>query len=493
MAGKRNLLLALDIGTTSCKGAVYQVDGSLMAEASYSYSVQRPNELWVEQKPQDWWLGVSEVCQHLLQQVAAEDIAGIGLSGQVPTMLLIDKEGEPLNSAITWQDRRAEAEAKWLNEHIGQQQLTDWLGLELPLDAGWPPARLLWWSRHQPELIARAQAVLMAKDFILFKLTGRICSDAWSSKGIVHLLTGEAPSEYYDALNIPVAIAPEILAPYTVAGKVSAEASASIGLEKGTPVITGWSDALCGMAGTGSFQKSKIAFNLTGTSEIIGCSDVKPSPGLLHIPADVTDGIDILYGPTQSGGDSLVWLAEWTNSEIEQLIAAAAEVPPYECNLIFLPYLNGERAPIWDSDARGAFLGLLRSHELGHASRAVMEGVAMSVRHILETCQIFPSETQIVRAAGGGTRSHVWNQIRADVLGMTLEVVAQHNATTLGAAMLAAVGTGFYSDLSEAAAMVDVENVYFPSSQLRDHYDQLYKQFRTAYPVLKTVFTPVVN
>ncbi len=487
-AGQHSALLALDVGTSGCKGAIYQPDGQLLAEASAGYTVQRPAPWYVEQQPDDWWNAAAQVCHQLLEQAPVSAVAGIGLCGQVPTMLLVDEAGRALGPAITWQDRRAEAEAVWLREQVGAEHLRAWLGLDLPVDAGWPPARLLWWQRHQPASIRRARHVLMAKDYLLLRLTGVFASDAWSAKGLIHLLTGAAPPAYYARLGLPSTLAPPIRAPYTVAGAVTPEAAAVTGLRAGTPVVTGWSDALCGMAGAGAFQTAGVAFNLTGTSEIVGCSGAQPTAGLLFIPGEISGGTAVGYGPTQSGGDSLAWFGEWTGAGFDAAAAAAESVRAGESEVVFLPYLQGERAPLWDTAARGAFFGLLRQHTLGHGSRAVMEGVVMSVRHILETCGVMPGSDTVVRAAGGGTRLKVWNQIRADVLGLTVEIVEQSSATTLGAAMLAAVGAGLYPDLSAASAMIRIERACTPDAALAAHYNRLYRQFRAAYPLMKAMF-----
>src|SRR5690606_31404608 len=154
-------------------------------------------------QPEDWWTAVGHVCRELLLTIDPAQIVGVGLSGQVPTMILVDADANPLAPAITWQDRRAEAEAAWLRDEIGRDQLQAWLGMDLPIDAGWPPARMLWWRRHAPDLVDRTHTVLLAKDFILARLTGAFHSDAWSAKGLIHLLTHEAPPDYYRALDIP--------------------------------------------------------------------------------------------------------------------------------------------------------------------------------------------------------------------------------------------------------------------------------------------------
>lgn len=480
-------VLALDVGTSSCKGAVYCRDGILVAQASEGYGIQRPAPMWVEQQPDDWWQAAQTVCWQLVREVGPESIAGVGLSGQVPTMLLVDEAGNALAPAITWQDRRAEAEAAWLRENVSLDQLRDWLGMDLPVDAGWPPARMLWWRRNQPDLLAQARGVLMAKDYLLLKLTGAFASDAWSAKGLIHLLTGSAPETYYQTLDISASVAPLISAPYAALGVVTDEAARLTGLRAGTPVVTGMSDALCGMAGTGAFSNPDIAFNLTGTSDITGCSGKSAVSGLLFIPAEITGDVAVLYGPTQSGGDSLAWFAEWVGMPIESVIGVAEATTAGASDLIFLPYLQGERAPLWDTSARGAFIGLMRQQGMGEGARAVMEGVAMSARHILELCDISPSPERVVRVAGGGARVPLWNQIRADVLGMTVEVIEQQNVATLGAAMLAAVGAGLYVDLSAASAMVRIETTYTPAPVLREHYERLYGRFRAAYPALKPV------
>jgi len=482
-----NLLLALDIGTGSCKGVVYDLNGRVVCEANASYEVQRPAPQWVEQQPEDWWTAVIEVCHKLVDQVDSNAIAGVGLSGQVPTMVLVDENTMPLTPAITWQDRRADAEAAWLRDHSTHQERLVWFGLDLPVDAGWPPARMLWWRRHQPDALRRAHRVLMAKDFVLARLTGTFASDAWSIKGLINLTSHQRPVDFYRRIDVPERIAPDVLPPFETAGRLTTLAAQATGLPEGTPVVTGLSDALCGMVGTGAFQQAGIAFDLTGTSDIVGCSGVESVPGLLHIPSSVVGGVSVLYGPTQSGGDSLTWFAEWTATEIDTVIVAAAQAVPGVSGIVFLPYLNGERAPLWDTTARAAFVGLMRTHTLGDGGRAVMEGVAMSARHILELCGVTPGASRTIRLAGGGTKSDVWNQIRADVLQSPVELIQQANATTLGAAMLAAVGAGLYADLAHAAVMIDIQKRYAPTPDLAGYYQTLYDRFRALYPLLKSL------
>jgi xylulokinase len=256
-------------------------------------------------------------------------------------------------------------------------------------------------------------------------------------------------------------------------------------------VVVGWSDALCGMAGTGVVGSPDLAFNITGTSEIVGRSGGQPTPGLLHVPGALTGGSSIIYGPTQSGGDSLVWFAQWmgAGAELDRVSALAASAPAGAGGVLFLPYLQGERAPIWDSAARGAFVGLRRQHGPEHGARAVLEGVAMSVRHVLETTDALHGPDAALRVTGGSSRAALWNQIRADVTGLRVEVLEQTDASTLGAAMLAAMGAGLYESLADAGAMVHVRAVHAPDAARGATYGALYAAYRALYPALQPIFS----
>jgi xylulokinase len=482
------LILALDVGTGSLKGALYSLaNGSLIAEHSVSYGLQRPQPMWVEQLPSDWWSAVQEAGKVLFSDGRAEHIRAVGLTGQVPTMVLVDRSGQAVAPAISWQDRRAEEEAMWLRQEVGAEQLLAWLGLDMPIDPGWPPARLLWLARHRPDWIAQSHKILLAKDYIGCQLTGTFCSDAWSAKGIAHLTNGEPPAAYYECIGFPASLSPQILPTYQIIGGVTQAAAELTGLPVGTPVANGSSDAVCGMIGTGAVGRDQTAFNLTGTSEMIGRSGGQPTTGLLFIPAHVTSAYPILYGPTQSGGDSLVWYAEFCREAFDSAAAAAASAPPGARGVVFLPYLAGERAPIWDSQARGAFLGLLREHDFGCGARAVMEGVAMSVRHVLEIAGVERSSAIPLRVAGGSTRLPLWNQIRADVTGLCVEIIEQGTSVTLGAAMLGAIGIGHFADLLEASSLVRIETTIEPQPTLQAVYDEAYCVFRRAYPALHGV------
>ncbi|HHY46984.1 MAG TPA: hypothetical protein GX506_06770 [Firmicutes bacterium] len=500
------LFLGIDIGTSSCKVAVYDTKGNLVVQASRPYGVHRPGPYMAEQDPEDWWEAASQSIREVLARgvVHPADIAGIGLSGQTPTQVFVDSTGKAVRPAIIWEDSRAQSEAEWIRQNIGTEKMKAFLGMYLPIEPTWPPARLLWVARHEPTTLERTRTVLQPKDFVGLRLTGVRFSDAWSSKGLVSVADGRISSDYLRLLCLPDHIVPDTYRPFEVVGSVRPEAAEATGLREGTPVVAGWSDALCGVLASGCFARPGIGFNVTGTSEIVGisCGDVSDTAGLVPVPGHLLGTAGALYGPTQSGGASLAWFkegfmsiqssGELEDTDVFRLIEKeAAMAPAGSCGLIFLPYLQGERAPIWDPDAKGAFVGITRSHRAAHFIRAVMEGVAYSVRHVLETAEHGSGlKAQEIRISGGASRNALWTQMRADVTGCPVRRLKVLETSTLGAAMLASVGARVYSNLQEATEnMVHVEESIEPSDRMHEVYDQMFQVYKRLYPALKQAET----
>lgn len=504
------LLLGIDIGTSSCKVAVYDARGNLLVQASQPYEVHRPGPYMAEQDPEDWWEAASKSVQEVLARgsICPADIAGIGLSGQTPTQVFVDSTGRAVRPAIIWEDSRAQSEAEWIRQNIGMEKMRAFLGMYLPIEPTWPPARLLWVARHEPDTLERTGAVLQPKDFVGLRLTGARFSDAWSSKGLVSVADGRTSSRYLELLCLPDHIIPSIYKPFEVVGVVRREAAEVTGLREGIPVVAGWSDALCGVLASGCFARPGIGFNVTGTSEIVGlsCGDVSDTAGLVPIPGHILGTAGALYGPTQSGGASLAWFKEsfmllQSHGELEdadafRIIEEEAALAPAGCSgLIFLPYLQGERAPIWDPDAKGAFVGITGSHRTSHFVRAVMEGVAYSVRHVLETAERGSGlKAEEIRISGGASRSALWTQMRADVTGCPVRRLKVLETSTLGAAILASVGARVFTSLREATEnMVHVEETVEPSDRTHEVYDKLFQLYKRLYPALKQAETGMAS
>ena len=401
--------------------------------------------------------------------------------------------------AISWQDTRARLEATEVRDRLGRARLAGILGIDLPPGPAWPLPRLLWLSRHAPADLARAWRLLLAKDFVAFRLTGELATDASSWRGLLRLPGSEIAVELLRELDLPLDLLAARLPPSAVMGQVSPAAAEACGLAAGTPVVTGWNDLNCGLLGTGVVRPG-MGFDIGGTSEHLGLAlpagGSLPTEGLMLAPYlgdDPACASRVCYGVTSAGGGSLEWYANAlapaasTQADLE---AAAASAPPGAGGLIFLPYLNGERAPIWDADARGVFFGLNSAHRHAHLARAVLEGVAFSLRQVLALVETAAgARIERVHASGGPARLALWNQIKADVLGRPLVIPRETHAACLGAAMLAAIGSGWFAGAAPAAeAMVQFASEVEPNLANAARYDALFAVYAGLYPQLRGAF-----
>jgi xylulokinase len=424
----------------------------------------------------------------------------VGLSGQTPGHVLVTADGTPLGRAIIWSDQRAGAEAAWLTKHLTAQQAREWTGSPSIADVTQPPARLLWLKKHRPNEWARCDAVVQPKDFIALRLTGQIATDCQSSYCLFNAQTGGYHAEYLQALDIAPEKMPPVLAPTAIVGRVTPQAAEATGLRAGSPVVTGTIDAWCDIIGCGGASPGE-AVDVAGTSEVIALITDHPvgeeaiaSPQAAGVfGAHLLENLYWVGGPMQGGGGTLLWWARGFYSEqpdLQQLAGEAFAMPLGADGLLFLPYLRGERAPVWDSLARGAFVGLTDHHTRAHCARAVYEGIAFAVRDILERSQVAASlRAQTLHVSGGASRSALWNQIKADITGLPVQQMAVSDAACLGAAMLAAVGVEAYSDLAAvAAAMVRPTTVFVPEPGAIARYNELFATWRALYPALRLLF-----
>ncbi len=488
------LLLGIDIGTSSCKTCVISADGKIIATAKSDYPLYIDGNRY-EQNAEDYWQGTLLT----LQKIEAEkpgllaSVRAIGVIGQTSTEIFVDENGAPLRPAIIWKDTRAVAEAEMIKRDFGEEKLLKLLGVPVPISANWAASRLLWVSKNEPEVAKKTYKILQPKDYINYKLTGKYFSDKWINKSVVNTYTGEVPEEYINYLGFSPEVIPEMSAPFEPVGKVSKEIAEITGLREGTAVVAGWSDGPATMLGSGAFIKEGVAFNCTGTSEIIGisASETVNVPGLMTLPKHITGSVAIIYGPTQSGSSSLLWYLDKIRGkdEFSDAVKLAESVPAGADGLVFLPYLAGERAPIWDPDARGIFANISASHGNESFIRAIMEGVAFSVRHCLETAEeALGISADTIVISGGGSKIHVWNQIRADVAKKNVQLTENGETSALGAVILAGVGIGLWSDVSEASnALVKTAKTFEPKPENFEVYDKNYKCYRSLYKALKSV------
>ena len=491
------LFVGLDIGTSGVKAGVVDVSGEVLALATAACEVQRPRPGFVEQDPEDYWTAAVGCIREALSApgIDARRVAAIASCGHAPTLVLLDRHGVPVRPAIVWQDTRAAAEATALAADPGAAQLAEWLGVRWPVDASMPAARFLWLRRHEPETLARVAKALLPKDYVHLRLTGEAASDAWSAKGLVHQVTLAPIEPLFELAGLPAGVAPRALQADGVIGRVTVEGAASTGLPSGIPVVAGWTDAMAAMLGTGALGRPGLACDVSGTSEVIGLTtEGRPDEtGPLMAASILGSGRWMVYGPTQASNGSLVWAmrtlgleADWAGA-----LAAAERLTGAEDELLFLPYLQGERAPLWDPRARGAFFGLSMEHGPSHLIRAVLDGVACSVWHVLSLAErAAGAPAEEVRVAGGGARMPGWNRIKASVSGRPFRACRTSENGVLGAAMLAALGSGRFADARAAGdAMVRLEEPVLPDEALRAGYDRLFERYVTLWPRVSDLVT----
>jgi len=456
--------VGIDIGTTSVKAAVLDETGKVVSRFSQSYPTHRLPGGFVEQDPKDWVRLVGQA----LAEMDLDGVRAVGLTSQVNTHVVTDPEGSALMPAIVWQDGRAQSVAVELDARVTLEEKLKWWGAPMPIDASHACSRMAWVAQNKPDLWNQTRWVLLPKDYVAFHMTGCPATDAVSSIGLV-----DQNLKYVPEMLDLVHGASGRLAP--LHGVMQPVGRIKEGPLKGIPLICGTMDAWAGLVGTGGAQDGTSMY-LSGTSEIMGISSqtVVPTPGAIVFPD--YDGIRLHAAPTQSGGDAKMWFAQSHGLTLDTMTALVANTPPNSATPLFLPQLQGERAPLWDADLRAAFLGVSRETGQGDFARAVYEGVAMAARMGLETLQSSAKlKSDVIYCGGGGFRSAPWNQIRANVLGVELNVLASGEPGVLGAAMMAAVGAGHFPHINEAfGALASYDRTFAPDPNQRRRYDDIY-------------------
>lgn len=421
--------LGLDLGTSSLKALLVRHDGTVVETAHGAYRTRRGSEAEAEQDPADWLAAVAAVVRLL---VPAGRVDGVAVVGHTPSIVLADRDRAATHPALTWQDTRPAAEAEELAAALGDA--APHVGGGLPWNPAYLPAKLLYLARHAAQAVRRARWLLQPKDFIGYALTGRAATDIWSAKGLCRIDDGAAVRPVFELANTPIDKLPARQAPWEPVGRVDHAGSAWSGLAAGTLVATGWSDALAGMLAVGAFG-TPTPFILTGTSDIAGVSgETLGEPDtVLHVPTSCAP-LPVSYGPSQTSGASVQWLSEVLRTPVDDVLVAAQDADEAAVPR-FLPYLSGERAPLWRPDLRGAFSQLSRRTARPELARAVLRGVSLSNRHVLTAAGDTGGPVHI----GGRNGQHpAWVQARLETLGRPLVLHAQPETAALGAAMIAA-------------------------------------------------------
>lgn len=495
-------LLGIDIGTSSCKVALFTANGHSVAQAMEKYPTYRPQAGWAEQDPNDWWSSVCQAIKKMLveNKIAPHKIAGIGIDGQSWAAIPIDINGKVLCKTPIWMDTRAADICQELEEKIGSKAIFDLCGN--PLKPSYSLPKVLWYKKHFPALYQQIDKVLQSNSYIAYCLTGTISQDISQGYGYhcFDMRKGRWDHEMCLEMGLQMNLLPEIVKCHEIIGKVTEKAALQTGLTVGTPVVAGGLDAACGALGVGVLQAGETQEQGGQAGGMSICTDTYCADERLILSHHVTSDKWLLQGGTVGGGGILNWfekefghherqkaLANNTSS-FEELSKLAAAVPAGSEGLIFLPYMAGERSPIWDVNAKGVYFGLDFSKTKSHMIRASMEGVAFSLKHNLAIAEAAGVKVDTLRAMGGAANSCLWTQIKCDITGKPIEVTRADTATTLGAAMLAGVAVGIYRDFEDAVSQTkQLQRTHEPISEHATIYQKNYQVYLQLYEQLKTL------
>ena len=458
--GRGEVVLGVDVGTSSLKAGLFALDGTPLGLVQAEYPLATPEEGAEEQDPEDWWAALAFVARELMALLDdPARLAAVSIGGQAPTLVAADADFRPTHPAITWLDQRPADEADRLYAQLGQP---------VPVWGSWP-AQAAWFVRHRPAALRHTRWLFGCPDYLASRLT-RTASSLLST-----------PRPELDAAGLDMRLLPPLGTPGKVIGQVDPAAAVETSLPTGTPVVGGFVDGVLGVLGSGVRRPGDACMNC-GTSGTFSTVCLPP----LGYPMM---GISILGSATNTSGKALDWFAHQIapgGAGYAELIADAATAPPGADGLLFLPHLAGERAPERDPRARAAWVGLTLSHDRRHLLRALLEGVAFSFRSIQDWIESCGADVRDVRCVGGQARSEVWNQIKADILNRPVLVPSVVEAAVLGAAILAALGIGAYASLEQAiASMVRVSRRLEPDERNAALYARMLEGYRELYPALR--------
>lgn len=496
-------LLGLDIGTSGTKTALFDEDGNTIKTATFGYDLYQPHTGWAEQNPEDWWNACASGIKTVIEEsgVAASDIKGVGLSGQMHGLVLLDKENKVIRNSIIWCDQRTEKECDYLTEKIGRERLIRITGN--PAMTGFTLSKLLWVRNNEPENYKRVHKVLLPKDYIRFRLTNVFATEVSDASGMqmLDINSRNWSDELLNDLDIDKNLLADVYESVVVSGHVSNEAAEVTKLEEGTPVVGGAGDQAAGAIGNGIVREGVIS-TVIGTSGVVFASSDKPrfdAKGRVHTLCHAVPGKWHVMGVTQGAGLSLNWFKKtFCGKEIEEsknggknvydiLTEEASVSQPGSNGLIYLPYLMGERTPHLDPNVKGAFLGITLNNNHNDFIRSILEGVSFSLKNCLDIIRDMNVKIDDIRISGGGAESTVWRQILADIFQYKLTTIKASEGPALGVAILAGVGAGIYPSVEEACDRIikGSSNVINPNGDLKETYKRVYNVYNSAYPKIK--------
>lgn len=493
--------LGLDVGTGGSRALLVDSGGRV----SYSFmapheDMRMPKPLWAEQEPDDWWRACQLAIQGVLQQasITGSSVKGVGLTGQMHGLVLLDSESKVIRPALIWCDQRSQRQVDFVTGKMGAARVLQ--AIANPVLTGFTLPKLLWVRDNEPEKFASIRRLLLPKDYVRFKLTGEFATDVSDASGtaLFDVVKRKWSDDMADGLGLDRSILPKAYESSEVSGTVSDAAAALTGLAPGTPVVAGAGDQAASAIGNGIVQAGTVSCTI-GTSGVVFAYLEKPAydpAGRVHTFCHAIPGVWHVMGVTQGAGLSLQWYRNRfaPTAQYDDLTADATFSPDGAHGLFWLPYLMGERTPHLDANARGAWIGLTAKHQTSDLIRAILEGVCYSQKDGLEIIAGLGARPALVRLSGGGARSPFWHQLFADIFNAPVATLETQEGSAYGAGLLAMVGTGEYKSAAEVCGVAIKEvSRKEPRPDAATFYEKHYQIYRALYPALKPVFQTIAE
>ncbi len=492
--------LGIDVGTGGTRALVIDEAGLVIASATEEHrDFASPQIGWAEQDPSDWWRACGLAVHKVLatSQLRGDQITCVGLSGQMHGAVLLDERSQVVRPALIWCDVRTEKQSRELTEQIGAARLIELTSN--PALTNFTLTKCLWVRENEPELWKKVRSFMLPKDYVRLQLTGERATDMADASGTLLLDVAHRrwSKEILQLVGLEESFLPALYESPDICGRISAAGAAATGLKSGTPVVAGAGDQAAGAIGMGIVSPGKVSATI-GTSGVVFAATARPSldpAGRLHTFCHALPGRWFVMGVTQAAGLSLRWFRDQfacsTNGKTtsyEQLTAGAANIPAGSDGLLWAPYLMGERTPYLDPNARGMLAGLTASHTRDHVIRAILEGVAFSLRDTFTIFKEIEVPVETIRLGGGGARSKLWRQIQADIYGQQVEIVEAEEGAAYGAAILAGVGAKAWPSVDAACdAVVRVAGSVSPNAEDAKVMEKTYAAYRRLYPAMKSI------
>lgn len=505
------VFLGIDVGTSGTKTLAMREDGTILASATSTYGLSSPQPGWSEQDPADWWDATISSVKKVLKagKIKPEEVAGIGLSGQMHGSVFLDKQKQVIRPAILWNDQRTAAECAEIEKKAGGREKLIQL-VANPALTGFTAPKILWLRKHEPKHYDKTTQILLPKDYVRFCLTGEFATEVSDASGTLLLDVRNRvwSKPLLEKLDISGSLLPKVYESEEVSGQLSEAAAKLLGLKKGVPVVGGGGDQAAGAIGNGIVKRGVISATMGTSGVVFAHSDeVQIDPqGRVHTFCHAVRDKWHVMGVVLSAGGSLQWLrnqlaqaeiaaAKRLKTDPYNLMTEEAAEAPAGCEgLFFLPYLTGERTPHADPNARGAWIGLSLRHGRAHLIRSVMEGATYAMRDSLEIINELKIPIREIRLSGGGARSDFWRQMQADVYGRRVVTINAEEGPAYGVALLAAAGTGHYKSVVEACtAAIKVVSSTDPQAEAKRVYTKSYPLYGRLYKSLKADYAELAR